>query len=204
MADDHALFRESTKAILERDGFNVVGEASDGATALHLVQELAPDVAVLDISMPLINGIEVVKEIRRNAPDTHTVLLTIHEDEIYMTEALRAGVQGYLLKTQTDSELVQSIRAVSLGAIYLAPGISQRVINNIASHAHPASEELTVRERQVLEMIAQGKTTREIAEMLSLSPKTIESHRGRIMQKLDLHQMAQLISYAVRHQIIKV
>jgi DNA-binding NarL/FixJ family response regulator len=170
--------------------------------AVRLVQELHPDVAVLDIGMPVLNGIEAVKEIRRSVQGTHTVLLTMHEDEIYMVEALKAGARGYVLKTQSDSDLVQSIRAVALGAIYLAPGISGRVMHTITSNSQ-SSEELSVRERQVLEMIAQGKTTREIAATLSLSPKTIESHRGRIMQKLDLHQMAQLVSYAVRHQLIK-
>jgi len=202
LADDHTLFREGTRAILEREGFDVIGEASDGAMAVRLVQELHPDVAVLDIGMPVLNGIEAVKEIRRSVQGTHTVLLTVHEDEIYMVEALKAGAHGYVLKTQSDSDLVQSIRAVALGAIYLAPGISGRVMHTITSNSQ-SSEELSVRERQVLEMIAQGKTTREIAATLSLSPKTIESHRGRIMQKLDLHQMAQLVSYAVRHQLIK-
>jgi len=203
IADDHVIFREATRALLERDGFEVIGEAGDGEMAISLVQELLPDVVVLDIGMPIINGLDAAKTIARDVPGIFMIVLSIHEEEVYMVEALRAGVHGYVLKSQSDSELSQSINAVSLGAIYLAPGISERVINNITGRMPVSSNELTVRERQVLEMVAQGKTTREIALVLHLSPKTIESHRGRIMQKLDLHHTAQLVSYAVRHDFIK-
>jgi DNA-binding NarL/FixJ family response regulator len=197
------IFREATRALLERDGFEVVGEAGDGETAISMVQKLLPDVVILDIGMPIINGLDAAKAIARDVPGIFMIVLSVHEEEVYMVEALRAGVHGYVLKSQSDGELSQSINAVSLGAIYLAPGISERVINNITSKMPMSSNELTVRERQVLEMVAQGKTTREIALVLHLSPKTIESHRGRIMQKLDIHHTAQLVSYAVRHDFIK-
>jgi len=203
IADDHVIFREATRALLERDGFDVIGEAGDGETAISMVQKLLPDVVILDIGMPIINGLDAAKAIARDVPGIFMIVLSVHEEEVYMVEALRAGVHGYVLKSQSDGELSQSINAVSLGAIYLAPGISERVINNITSKMPMSSNELTVRERQVLEMVAQGKTTREIALVLHLSPKTIESHRGRIMQKLDIHHTAQLVSYAVRHDFIK-
>jgi len=203
IADDHVIFREATRALLERDGFEVIGEAGDGETAISMVQKLLPDVVILDIGMPIINGLDAAKAIARDVPGIYMIVLSVHEEEVYMVEALRAGVHGYVLKSQSDDELSQSINAVSLGAIYLAPGISERVINNITSKMPMSSNELTVRERQVLEMVAQGKTTREIALVLHLSPKTIESHRGRIMQKLDIHHTAQLVSYAVRHDFIK-
>jgi len=203
LADDHAMFSQATRALLERDGFDVIAEATDGEMAIRLVKELLPDVVVLDIGMPLINGIEAAKLIRRDLPGIYMIALSVHDEEIYIAEALHAGVHGYVLKTQTDSDLSQSIHAVALGAIYLAPGISQKVISNITSHSPSSKEALSVRERQVLEMVAQGKTTREIALILNLSPKTIESQRGRIMQKLDLHHTAQLVSYAVRHELVK-
>lgn len=203
LADDHAMFSQATRALLERDGFDVVAEATDGEMVLRMVKEMLPDVVVLDIGMPLINGIEAARLIGKDFPDIYMIALSVHDEEIYIAEALQAGIHGYVLKTQTDSDLCQSINAVAMGAIYLAPGISQRVINNITSHSPSSRAELTVRERQVLEMVAQGKTTREIALILNLSPKTIESQRGRIMQKLDLHHTAQLVSYAVRHDLVK-
>lgn len=203
LADDHVIFRQATRALLERDGFEVIGEAGDGQRAISLVQKLSPDVVILDIGMPVVNGLDAARLIAKATPGIFMIVLSIHEEGVYMVEALRAGVHGYVLKSQTDSELSQSINAVSLGAIYLAPGISEQVINNITSNTPASTSELTVRERQVLEMVAQGKTTREIAQILHLSPKTIESHRGRIMQKLDLHHTAQLVSYAVRNDFIK-
>lgn len=203
IADDHAVFRQATRALLERDGFDVIAEAVDGAMAIDMVNQLLPDVVILDIGMPGINGIEAARSICKDKPDTYIIVLSVHEEEVYMVEALHAGAHGYVLKTQTDSDLTQSIKAVALGAMYLAPGISQKVISNITSHTPSSRDELSVRERQVLEMVAQGKTTKQVATILNLSPKTVEAHRGRIMKKLDLHHTAQLVSYAVRHDLLK-
>lgn len=203
LADDHALFRQTTRALLERDGFDVVGEAVDGVMAEQMVKELLPDVVILDIGMPGINGIEVAKSIRREMPDIFIIVLSVHDEEIYMVEALQAGAHGYVLKTQSDSDLTQAIKAVALGAIYLAPGISNKVISNITSNSPSTREELSVRERQVLEMVSQGKTTKQIAVVLNLSPKTVEAIRGRIMKKLDLHHTAELVTYAVRNELLK-
>lgn len=203
LADDHALFREGVKLLLMSEGFDVVGEAATGEEAVRMAQELSPDVIALDLSMPGLNGIQAAQRIRKNMTGAKIILLTMYEDEEYMLEALRVGVNGYVLKMQTNTDLVQTIRMVSQGAFYLGPNIPQSVIDALTNNTQLASESLTEREWQVVELIADGKTTNEIARALELSPKTIESHRSRIMQKLNLDQTAQLVTFAVRSQMTR-
>lgn len=200
LADDHALFREGVRELLEKEGFDVVGEAKDGVEAVRLAEELHPDVIVLDLSMPGLNGIEAAQQLRQKAAGARIILLTMYEEEEYMLEALRVGVNGYVLKRQTEADLVQTIRMVAEGAFYLGPHIPQAVLDALTNNTQLASDSLTDREWQVVELIAEGRTTNEIARELNLSPKTIESHRSRIMQKLNLDQTAQLVSYAVKQQ----
>jgi len=202
LADDHPMFRQGLKALLEREGFEIVGEASDGHEAVRLARKLEPNVAVLDVSMPLLNGIDAAREIHRRAMRTQVVLLTMFEEDAFALEALRAGVRGYVLKAQAAADLVGAIREVMRGAIYLSPGISEAVVNAL-SKTDPPVDPLTDRERQVLQLVAEGKTTKKIASILGLSVKTAESHRTRIMHKLDIHETASLVRYAIRRGLIK-
>ncbi len=203
LADDHALVRQGLKALLEREGFLVAGEASDGQEAVRLVPEVRPDVAILDISMPLLNGLEAAREIRKCAEGTKTILLTRHDEDQYVTAALRAGVKGYVLKSQAATDLVGAIRQVSGGGIYLSPGISRAVVEAYLSKSELPADPLTSRERQVLQLVGEGKSTKEIAVLLGISTKTAESHRTRLMQKLDIHETASLVRYAIRRGLVQ-
>lgn len=205
LADDHTMFRESLKAVLEREGFEVLAEASDGREAVRLARRLKPDLAVLDLGMQLLNGIGAAKEIVRHCPETLTILLTMYEEEAYVLEALQVGVRGYVLKAQAAADLVRAIREVSRGAIYLSPGISGAVVDAYLNKTTATFREdpLTAREKQVLQLIAEGKSTKEVAEVLGVSFKTAESHRMRIMNKLDIHNAAGLVLYAVRRGLIQ-
>jgi len=203
VADDHSLFRQGLVALLEREGFEVVGEASDGHEAIRLVRQTSPAIVLLDFSMPLLNGIEATREILKRAPDTNVMLLTMYDDEVNVLESLRAGVRAYILKNQTAMELEGAIREVLRGSIYLSPGISEAVVNACMSKEDKPIELLTDRERQVLQLIAEGHTTKSIASVLYLSVKTAESHRTRIMQRLGIHNIASLVRYAIRRGMIK-
>lgn len=203
LADDHVLVRQGLKGLLERDGFLVVGEASDGQEALQQMESLRPDIVVMDISMPTINGLNAAREIRQSFPRTKTILLTQHDEKQYVTEALEAGVKGYVLKNQAGSDLLHALRQVSRGQVYLSPGVAQVVVESYQSNAGRSVAQLTLRERQVLQLIAEGKTTKDIASVLGISVKTAESHRTRLMQKLDIHETASLVRYAVRNGIVE-
>lgn len=203
IADDHVMFRQGIKVLLENGGFRVVGEAANGHDAIRLTRQLAPQVAVLDFSMPLLNGIDAAQEIQRQSPCTQVVLLTMYDDEIYALEALKSGIRGYVLKSQTSSDLVSAIQEVLRGSIYLSPRISETVVKALINKQSQPNELLTCRERQVLQLIAEGKTTKEIAALLNLSVKTAESHRSRIMQRLDMHNVASLVRYAIRRGMIQ-
>ena len=202
LADDHAIVRDGLKALLEREGYQVVGEASDGHEAVKKAEALRPDVVVLDISMPLLNGIDATREIQRVNPRTRVVLLTMHNDDHFVVQSLRAGVSGYVLKTKAADELVRAIEEVSKGGMYLSPGVSQRLAQAYLSQTAVPSDPLSVRERQVLQLVAEGKTTKEIANLLGISAKTAESHRTNIMDKLDIHDTAGLVRYAIRQGIV--
>lgn len=203
LADDHVLVRQSLKSLLEREGFQVVGEASDGQEALHHVESLRPNIIVMDVSMPILNGIDAARQIHRLSPKTSTVLLTQHDEDQYISEALDAGVKGYVLKSQVASDLVRAIQQVSRGEVYLSPGVSRAVMEAYRSKSKRVENPLTARERQVLQLIAEGKSTKDVASLLSISVKTAESHRTRLMQKLDIHETASLVRYAVRCGIVQ-
>jgi two-component system, NarL family, response regulator NreC len=202
LADDHALVRQGLAALLEREGFVVMGQAADGQEAVRLVQRLNPEVAVLDISMPRFNGLNAALELGRSCPRVRIILLTRHDESQYVSEALRCGVRGYVLKTQAATDLVHAIHEVCRGKVYLSPGISAAVADAYGSPAR-AGESLSVRERQVLQLIAEGKTTRDIAAQMNVSVKTIESHRTNLMQKLDIHEIAGLVRYAIRNGMVQ-
>ena len=203
IADDHAIVRQGFRALLEREGFDVVGEAVDGQEAVRLAGVLKPDVAVLDVSMPLLNGLEAGREIQRARKDTHAVLLTMHAEDHMMAAALRAGIRAYVLKSQAADELVTAIRAVVRHQIYLSPGISKFVVDAYVNGESAPVDPLAPRERQVLQLVAEGKTSKEIAMVLGLSPKTAESYRSRVMEKLDIHETAGLVRYAIRQGIVQ-
>ena len=203
LADDHVLVRQSLRSFLEREGIQVVGEASDGQELIGVVSRLSPEVAVLDISMPLMNGLEASGEIHRVSPDTKTILLTRHDEEQYVTEALRMGVKGYVLKNQAATDLVHAIHQVCRGGFYLSPGVSRAVAEALLSKTARPPDPLTSRERQVLQLISEGKSTRDVACLLGISAKTAESHRARLMHKLDIHETASLVRYAIRRGLIQ-
>lgn len=203
LADDHAVVREGFKALLERGGYKVIAEASDGLAAVNLAQELKPQIAVLDLIMPVLNGIDAAREIRRGSPHTKIILLTMRNEEQYVLEALQAGVAGYMLKTKAAKDLIQAIDQVSQGLTYLSPEISQAVVEAYRSERQAKRPLLTPRERQVLQLVAEGKATKEIASLLGISVKTAETHRSHLMAKLDLHETASLVRYAVRAGLIR-
>jgi two-component system response regulator NreC len=202
LADDHAMIRQGLKAILEADGFQVVGEAANGSEAVGLCQKVRPDVAVLDISMPLLNGLDAAREILKTRPQTKIILLTAHTQERYVVESLRQGVTGYLLKENAADELVQAVRAVGGGAIYVTSGVSRSVLQAFSVKAADSDELLTPRERQLLQLIAEGKSMKEIGALLGVSSRTADSHRTKIMSKLGLHDTASLVRYAIRAGLV--
>ena len=202
LADDHAMVRQSLRALLEREGFVVLGEAADGQEAVRLVLSESPDVAVMDISMPLFNGLDAAMELSGKCPNTKIILLTQHDEKPYVAQALRCGVKGYVLKSQAANDLVQAIREVCRGQVYLSPGVSRAVVEAYAEPTRAGDPPLSLRERQVLQLIAEGKSSKQIATLLGVSAKTVESHRTKLMQKLDIHEIAGLARYAIRHGLV--
>jgi two-component system response regulator NreC len=203
LADDHVLVRQGLKTMLEHEGFQVVAEASDGQDALRHVELLKPEIVVMDISMPTLNGLNAAREMSRTCPKTKAILLTQHDERQYVSEALDAGVKGYVLKNQAASDLLLAIRQVSRGQVYLSPGVSRAVMEAYHSKSEKAKDSLTLREKQVLQLIAEGKSTKDVASLLGISVKTAESHRTRLMHKLDIHETASLVRYAVRKGIVQ-
>jgi two-component system, NarL family, response regulator NreC len=202
LADQQPMFRDAMRALLEREGHCVIAETGDGRDAVRLARECTPDVALLEVGMPLMNGIDAARQIGRRAPGTATLLLTASADHAFVLDALRAGVRGYVLKTQNGGDLLSALDEVARGALYLSPGISQTVVDACFQPV-PAEDPLTERERQVLQLIAEGHSTREVAALLAVSVKTAESHRSRLMSKLDLHNIAGLVRYAIRRGLIE-
>ncbi|HYR51667.1 MAG TPA: response regulator transcription factor [Candidatus Dormibacteraeota bacterium] len=202
LADDHVLVRDGIKVTLEANGLSIVGEASEGREAVKMVRELKPDVAIFDVSMPGLNGVDAARIALKENPGTKVVLLTVHTENEYVDEALRAGVSGYVLKKQATADLVRAIHEVSVGNIYLSPGISRAVMEAFRSGKELAARTLTAREREVLQLIAEGKTTKEIGSVLGISVKTAETHRSRVMDKLEIRDTAGLVRYAIRMGLV--
>ncbi len=204
LADDHQVVRQGLRSLLEKEGFEVVGEASDGRGAVRLAQDLHPDVVVLDLAMPSLNGLEAAREMASALPHTRTVLLTMHSESHFVLEALRAGVNGYVLKSRAADELITAIRHVfEQKTYYLSPAVSQYVVAAYLAAPGPEPDPLTPRERQVLQLVAEGKTNKEVADILGITVRTAESHRATIMEKLDLHDTAGLVRFAIRRGLIQ-
>jgi len=203
LADDHVIVRQGLRGLLDREALTVVGEASNGQEAIAVAADKRPDVAVLDLGMPVMNGLEAAEQLLKHTPGTRCVLLTRHKDDQYVLAALRAGVRGYVLKSQAAYDLIQAIRQVHRGEVYLSPGVSRAVVEAMLSKSTETKERLSPRERQVVKLIGEGHTTKEIASLLSISVKTAESHRTRLMQKLDIHSTAELVRYAIRQGLVE-
>jgi two-component system response regulator NreC len=211
LADDHTIVREGVRLCLEAMGdIAVVAEAQDGQEAVQLANQLRPDVAVVDLTMPRLNGVEAIRQIKRDLPSTEVVVLSVHDSEAYVVQALRAGAAGYVLKRNAATELAAAIRAAHEGQAYLHPSIARRVIDDYLSRIHASDdavsephERLTPREREVLQLCAEGHSTRAIAGLLSLSTKTVEHHRASIMTKLGLHGQTELVKYAIRAGLVE-
>jgi DNA-binding NarL/FixJ family response regulator len=207
IVEDHTLLREGLRALLSRDAeLEVVGEASNGRDAIRAIGALSPNLVLMDISMPGMNGIEAMADIKRRQPDTRILVLTIHKTEEYIHQSLRAGADGYLLKDTTHNELLNAIHSIFNGKIYLSPDISGKVVQAYLGKDKPALssswDTLTVREREVLKLIAEGHPNKSIADFLCLSLKTVEKHRSNLMKKLDLHNASTLTSYAIEKGLV--
>jgi two-component system, NarL family, response regulator NreC len=204
LADDHTIVRDGLRAILSaQPDFQVVGEASDGRSALRLAKEHRPDIAAVDLSMPLLNGLEAARQMSAWPHGPRVILLTVHMEDHYVLEALRAGVRGYVLKKDASADLVRAIHEVAGGGVYLSPKISPAVVEALRSSRALPEESLSAREREVLQLVAEGKTTKEIATLLGVSVKTADAHRTRLMQKLDVHDVAGLTRYAIRRGVVQ-
>ncbi len=209
LADDHTLMREGIRALIEDEpDMLVVGEAEDGRTTIDLADELRPDLVLMDIAMPLLNGLDATHQIKRDHPEINVLILTMYDHDEYIRQVLAAGASGYVLKRAAASELIAAIRAVDRGEAVLSPAITRVVVDDYlhreAGDADRDPDRLTPREREVLQLIAEGYTSREIAEILTLSIKTVKSHRANLMQKLDLHDRGDLIKYAIQKKIIEI
>jgi len=198
LADDHVIVRQALKVLLAGAGYEVVGEASDGHGAVRLTRELEPDVAVLDVVMPLLNGLDAGREILQASTRTKVILLTSRHDEQLILEALQIGIRGCVLKTNQAQDLIRAIRDVAAGGVYLSSILSRCVVDAYRSRTALPPDPLSPRERQVLQLISEGKRTREVAELLGVSIKTAESHRANIMRKLGIDQTAGLVRYALQ------
>jgi DNA-binding NarL/FixJ family response regulator len=203
LADDHPVFRQGLRALLEREKFEVVGEASDGLEAIAAAERLQPQIVVIDLAMPALNGIDAVREIVKRVPRAKAVLLTMHTEEHHVLEALRAGAKACVSKTQAAEHLMQAIKDVCAGGVYLSPHVSGAVVQAYLAKTELPYDPLTPRERQVLQLIAEGKTTKETAAVLEVSVKTAETHRTNLMEKLDIHSTAGLVRYAIRRGLLQ-
>ncbi len=203
LADDHAVVRQGFKMILgAQSDMEIIGEAGNGRDAVELAENLRPDVIVMDVAMPELNGIEATRRLATSLPHTRVVALSMHKDSVYVREILRAGARGYLLKDSGAADLVSAVRAVASGEGYISPAVSSSVLDDYRRHVTNPVDLLTSREREVLQMLAEGKTNKEIAGILNLSVYTVDAHRGRIMEKLNLHSINELVRFAVRNGLI--
>ena len=208
LGDDHTLMRQGLRKILEeRPEWEVVAEVGDGREAVKKCLALKPDVAVLDVAMPLLNGIDATQQIAKKVPETKVLVLSMHSDEAYVTRALQAGATGYMLKDSAGKDLLKGIASVAAGQAYFSPAIARLMLDDYVRRVSGTDvvdryETLSAREREIFQLIAEARTNREVAELLEISPATVETHRARILQKLDIHNTAELVLYAVRRGVI--
>jgi two-component system response regulator NreC len=208
LGDDHTLLRQGLRKILqERADWEVVAEAGDGREAVRQALAVQPDIAILDIGMPLMNGIEVTRQIVRRRPEIHVLILSMHANEAYIIQALKAGAKGYLLKDSADTDLIRGVAAVASGKSFFSPAVAKVMLDDYVRHLADKGitdrfDSLSEREREIFQLVAEGRSNKEIAELLSVSPTTIETHRAHVLQKLDVHNTAELVLYAVRRGVI--
>jgi DNA-binding NarL/FixJ family response regulator len=204
IADDHGIVRSGLRMLLERqDDLEVIGEASDGVEARDMAIRDRPDLAIVDVKMPRLTGLQATQEIREQAPDVAVLILSMHDDERYLFEALKAGASGYVLKSQADQDLLDAIRAVERGEPFLTPDAQRALIKDVLERGHEPEDELTPREQEVVKLAAEAHTNREIAELLGLSEKTVENHRANAMHKLGMRDRTELVRYAIRRGLIE-
>ncbi|HOP28059.1 MAG TPA: response regulator transcription factor [Spirochaetota bacterium] len=211
LADDHTIFREGLKLIIEdNSSYKVIGEAGDGKEALDSIEKLMPDIAILDISMPTMSGVDVARYLKKYAPEIKIIILSRHNNEEYVKELLKTGVNGYVLKDDAGNDLLRAIEAVMKDTVYLSPGVATRIVSDyISDNPFEKNEEsqfklLTGREREILKLIAEGKCGNDIAECLRISPRTVKVHRANIMKKLNVHKSSELVVYAIKNNIIEI
>jgi DNA-binding NarL/FixJ family response regulator len=208
LGDDHTLVRHGLRKILEeRPDWEISGEASDGRDAVRQTLAVQPNVAILDIGMPLMNGIEATRQILRRLPGTHILILSMHANEAYIIQALKAGAKGYLLKDSADNELIRAVESVAAGKSFFSPAVAKVMLDDYVRHLADKGiadrfDSLSEREREVFQLVAEGHSNKEVADLLSVSPATVETHRAHILQKLDVHNTAELVLYAVRRGVI--
>lgn len=208
VVDDHAILRSGLRMMLNaQPDIEVIGEAADGRTGVTEAVRLHPDVVLMDITMPDQNGIEATRQIKQQVPDIHVLVLTMHENDEYLFQCLRAGASGYILKEAADTELIHAIRTIRTGSFYLSPEAQTIMVGEYMKHVkleeeHDSYRDLTEREREVLKLVAEGYTNNQIAEQLVISPKTVDTHRMHVMDKLNLHNRAELVKYAMRRGLL--
>lgn len=202
LADDHGVVREGVRVLLERVGFQVVAEASDGREALAKAVALRPDVAIIDVAMPLLNGVDVTRALRSEGLRTKVILLTFHTERQYVLAAFEAGVSGYVVKTQASADLVSALHEIGRGRTYVSPAVAADLGDALHRRKAARQDPLTRREREVLQLVAEGKSTKQVAGILGVSVKTADTHRTHIMEKLDIHDTATLVRYAIREGLI--
>jgi DNA-binding NarL/FixJ family response regulator len=208
VADDHGIVRKGLRFVLERqDDLEVIGEAGDGREAVRICEQASPNVVVMDIAMPQLNGLDAAAQIVRQSPEIKVIILSMHADEDYLVRALNAGVKAYLLKDSAELDLVRAVRAVAQGGSFFSPAIAQLLAEDYTRQLQQRGlqdsyELLTERQKEILQLLAEGKSNKEVATALNVSPYTVETHRTHIMQKLDLHNTAEIVLYAVRKKII--
>lgn len=209
LADDHTIVRQGLRKLLEEQPeWEVVAEAGDGREAVRLAEQYRPDVVIVDVAMPLLNGIEATRQITKRVPETRVLVLSMHADEVYVSQILQAGATGYLLKDSADVDLVKAVGEAAQGRSFFSPAIARAMLDDYRRHPTEKGvanryDALSEREREVFQLIAEAKTNKEIAVLLSISPSTVETHRSHIMDKLDLHSAAEIVLYAVRRGVIR-